>query len=105
MLNSAFFKRIVPFIITFAVGLFIASFFVSILPTFKFKRDHNRCGKRSEVRKLRYENERLRMENQRLQQRAETTERMMLLEEAVPPPPPIAPRAVEIPLVEAPRVR
>lgn len=104
MLNSAFFKRIIPFVLTFALGLFIASFFVSILPTFKFKKN-NRCGKRSEVRMLRYENERLRMEKQRLQQRLNESERMMLLEEAVPPPPPVAPRAVEMPLDEVPLTR
>jgi hypothetical protein len=105
MLNNAFFKRIIPFFLTFAFGLFIASFFVSVLPTFQFKKNHNRCGKRSEVRKLRYENERLRLENQRLQQRTEANERIMLLKEAVPPPPPIPPRIVEMPLDEAPRVR
>jgi hypothetical protein len=87
MLNNAFFKRIIPFFLTFAAGLLVASFFVSIAPTFKFKK--NRCGKRHELRNLRYENERLRLENQRLQQRVEITEKMMLLEEAVPPPPPL----------------
>lgn len=104
MLNKAFFKRIVPFFLTFALGLFVASFFVSIAPTFKSKWKKNRCGKRHEFRMLRYENERLQLENQRLQQRLGEREKMMLLEESVPPPPPVAPRVVEVPLVEAPKV-
>lgn len=92
MLNKALFKRIVPFILTFAAGLFIASFFVNVIPSFKVKKN-NRCGKRQEVRILKYERERLQLENQRLKQRLEETERMMLLEEPVPPPPPLAPLA------------
>lgn len=86
MLNNTFFKRIIPFVITLAVGLFIASFFVSIAPTFKSKK--NRCGKRHEMKNLRYENDRLRFENQRLQQKINETESMILLEAPIAPPPP-----------------
>jgi hypothetical protein len=86
MLNQAFFKRVLPFIITLAAGLLVASFFVSLAPTFKFKK--NRCGKRSEMRMLKYEKERLELENKRLKQRLEESERMILIDEVVPPPPP-----------------
>lgn len=87
MLNSAFFKRIVPFILTFALGLFVASFFVSISPNFNFKRKRPPCRPK-EMQVLRYENERLRLENQRLQERLNTSQ--ILLDEPVPPPPPSA---------------
>ncbi len=86
MLNKAFFNRVIPFILTFAVGLLVASFFVSVVPSFKFKK--NRCGKRHEMRNLSYENNRLRLENQRLQRKLDVTESMILLEAPVPPPPP-----------------
>ena len=40
MCCKGFFKRIVPFFLTFAVGLFIASFFVTIAaPNFQFRRN------------------------------------------------------------------
>ena len=51
-------KRIVPFLITFAAGLFIASFFVTIAtPSFNFRRGPGRYG---EMRRLRNENQDLR---------------------------------------------
>jgi hypothetical protein len=86
MLNQAFFKRIIPFVIALALGLFAASFFISLAPNFRFK--NNRCGKSREVRMLRYEKERLELENKRLKQRLEDSERMILIDEVVPPPPP-----------------
>lgn len=95
MLNKAFFQRIIPFILTFALGLFIASFFISVTPTFKYRK--NKCCKRSEVKRLQYENERLRLENQRLQQRIESTEKIILLDE----PPPM-PRIAEVPMHTVP---
>ena len=104
MLNKAFFKRIIPFLLTFALGLFVASFFVSIAPNFKFKKKRPPCRPK-ESRMLRFENERLRMENQRLQQRLGERERIILLEDSVPPPPPMAPRVMEMPLDEAPMNR
>ncbi len=85
MLNQAFFKRIIPFILTFALGLFIASFFVSIAPNFQFKRN-SRSNMKKEMQKLRYENERLRFEVERLKiQNLEETDKMLLLEAPVPP--------------------
>lgn len=61
--NKGFIKRILPFFATFAVGVFIASFFVTIKgPGF------SRGGKcRHEARRLMMENEALRNENLRLQ--------------------------------------
>lgn len=58
-------KRIVPFLLTFILGLLIASFFVSIaLPNFEgFRR--NRMT-RQQCWELRIENDRLRRENIRL---------------------------------------
>lgn len=58
-------KRIIPFALTFAAGLFIASFFVSIaLPEANWK---SRRGKRfQEFQQLRIENENLRQEKLRL---------------------------------------
>jgi hypothetical protein len=93
-----FSKRIIPFILTFAVGLLIASFFVSITPSFKFRKA--RFNQRKEMQQLRYENERLELENQRLQQKLEEREKMFLLEAPVPPPPPPAPvQELEVPKI------
>ena len=54
MLYTGFFKRIIPFVLTFAAGLFIASFFVSIAaPSFskwRESRRSNRCRDRHELR-------------------------------------------------------
>lgn len=99
MLNRAFFKRIIPFLLTFALGLFIASFFVSITPNLQFKRGC--CGRRNDMRQLKYENERLRLENQRLQEKLDSTDKMILLEAPVPPPAPSV-RVIEMPMDTVP---
>ncbi|MFT3746308.1 MAG: hypothetical protein QM785_18710 [Pyrinomonadaceae bacterium] len=52
-----------PFFATFAIGLFIASFFVSITPNF---RSRGFGGRHKEMKRLRMENEMLRNENLRL---------------------------------------
>jgi hypothetical protein len=78
-------KRIIPFIATFAIGLIIASFFVNVIPSFKFKRSGHRS--RHELRK---ENERLRIENERLKAESE------IIREVVPM------RVEEMPNVELP---
>jgi hypothetical protein len=92
MLNRTFFKRIIPFILTFAVGLIIASFFVNIAPNFRFKKDS--CGKRHNVKMLKQENKRLRWENEQLRNnRMDQSQDMYLSDELVPPPPPMAPMA------------
>ncbi len=66
--NKGFIKRILPFFATFAFGVFIASFFVSIgSPNFR------RGGKcRNDAQRLRIENEELRNENLRLRNEMES---------------------------------
>ncbi len=89
-------KRVAPFLLTFAVGLFIASFFVSVAaPNFQFRRGgFNRH--REMDRQMRLENDRLRQENERLKNRLnEIEKRDWVLNDnidlPVPPPPPVVP--------------
>lgn len=56
-------KRAIPFFATFASGLFVASFFVSISPRFE-GHERGRCHR--EMWEMRIENEELREQNQRL---------------------------------------
>ncbi len=97
-------KRIAPFFMTFALGLFIASFFVSIaMPNLRFNRNWKKH--REYHRQMEFENRQLKAENCRL--RKEASERRshrkarrhldsgaVGINELVPPPPPIpvAPR-------------
>jgi len=60
MFYTGLFKRIIPFVLTFAAGLLLASFFVSITPNFKSWRSDRRGGKCHEKRQLWIENESLR---------------------------------------------
>jgi len=104
MSSTAFFKRILPFVAAFAVGVFIASFFVTISgPRFGKRGPGNRHG---EVRRLRMEVERLQMDNDRLREQIEALNGTSLdpaysipaipqrLGEVPPPPPmPAAPKA------------
>lgn len=70
MCCKGFIKRVFPFFLTFAVGLFIASFFVTIVaPSFQFrnrgwKRNHKQYDRQreAEIQQLRQEN--LRLKNQ-----------------------------------------
>ena len=95
MCSKGFVKRFVPFFLTFALGLFVASFFVSIaLPKFQFKKrswgEHQRYHQ-----KIEFENQQLREENLRLKREladkndADFTNLDLNLN--VPPPPPHAP--------------
>lgn len=60
MCSKGLFKRLVPFFLTFAVGLFIASFFVNISgPRFGFG---NRARRFHEMQQLRIERDQLRDE-------------------------------------------
>ena len=87
-------KRVAPFALTFAVGLFIASFFVTVAaPNFQFRRGfskHQQYHLRIES-----ENRQLREENNRLKNRlAEMEKRDWVLErnlDVPPPPPPVMP--------------
>jgi hypothetical protein len=89
------FKRVVPFLITFALGLFVASFFVSLaFPSFPASR---RQMKMRECHRVQMNYEELQQENQRLRDElAEARAKMVRdfesdIRLAVPPPPPIAP--------------
>lgn len=100
-------KRIAPFFITLAFGLFVASFFVSIaLPNFRINRG-SRWRHREYDRQLRLEVQQLREENLRLKQQDGLEIRTVIVERPnsefkskvdrmVPPPPPmpVAPRPV-----------
>jgi hypothetical protein len=96
MLLKGVLTRVLPFFLTFAAGLFIASFFISIAtPSFNLPRRENRCR---ETRQLRTELERVRRENTELRRQldeagmnAEWT-KTPEFEPSAPPPPPPAPR-------------
>lgn len=98
-------KRIVPFFLTFAAGLFIASFFVTIAtPNFSgFRRGSDRYREmqrlRTENQELRRTNFELRNQNEELRKNSskaviETVDEFPIFETNVPlpPPPPKAPR-------------
>src|SRR5215216_6750340 len=86
-------KRVAPFFLTFAVGLFIASFFVTVAaPNFQFRRGFNK--RQQYHRQMESEIQQLRDENNRLKNRlAEAENRDWVLERDlnVPPPPPVPP--------------
>ena len=107
MCYTGLFKRIVPFALTFAGGLFIASFFVSIaLPEGNW-RSRRGFNKRQEIQRLQLENENLRDKNLRLQMEIDEMRRTAQDWDAVgeapmvppvnfelhhPPPPPKRPK-------------
>jgi hypothetical protein len=68
--SKGFIRRILPFFATFAVGIFIASFFVTIGPRGNWG-GRGKC--RHDVRQLRIENEELRNENLRLKNERSTS--------------------------------
>ncbi len=75
MSGMGFIKKVVPFFLTFAIGLFIASFFVSIaVPNFKVP---NRSWKRHQQyhQRIESENQRLRELNLRLEKEIAIAER------------------------------
>lgn len=104
--SKGFILRVLPFVTTFAVGLFIASFFVNVgAPGFNGRR-----GKFHEMKRLRIENQELRNENLRLRNDLENLQwnsgeirhgsrtwsgpEVNRLAELPPPPPaPAAPRS------------
>ena len=78
-------KRFVPFLLTFAAGLFIASFFVSIAaPSFQFK---NRSWKQRENYQLKQENQWLRQRNEQLEREKNRSISEFEMNLDVPPPP------------------
>ena len=100
-----FAKRFVPFLLTFAAGLVVASFFVAVgTPGFKF----NRESRHQKSRYLKTENERLRKENERLKRELadkalNEPEFNILLEVPPPPMPPMPPPPPKPPF--APRLQ
>jgi hypothetical protein len=63
------FKRIVPFALALIIGLFLASFFVTLVPSFRANRGHGFRQWKMEYRDLKLENERLKAENEELKER------------------------------------
>lgn len=89
---KSFIKRFVPFFLTFAFGLLVASFFVSVAaPSLNFKRE----GRHGKYYRMKCENDRLRRENQMLERRLAERRAMetefMNLEVPPPPMPPMPP--------------
>ena len=90
-------KRIIPFFLTFAVGLFVASFFVTIAaPSFNSKRSYRKYRKHHQ---LRMENRRLKRTNCQMRKQLAERENQLRIRESfetefqndfdVPPPPPL----------------
>jgi|GEM_PF-2473619 len=99
MRSSVLVKRVLPFILALSAGLFVASFFVDIMPRFNV-RDH-RIERCRQLQQLRIENSDLRRQNQDLRDENEILRRSnpMSLKHIprgewntsrfeVPPPPP-----------------
>ena len=72
---KGFVIRMLPFVGTFALGLFVASFFVSIVPLSSGNSCQTRRGRFHEMKQLRLENEDLRNENLRLRNEMENFDR------------------------------
>lgn len=98
MLYLGLLKRIVPFILTFAAGLFLASFFVSIVPSFNSRdsrswRSNERWSKCQELREAREENRRLREELEAVKSRMNWDVNVPTVDldipDVPPPPPPV----------------
>ena len=68
---KGFIVRLLPFVGTFALGLFVASFFVNI----GAMSGNNRRGRFHEMKRLQMENEDLRNENLRLRNELESIDR------------------------------
>ena len=100
MLFLGVLKRVVPFFLTFAAGLFIASFFISIAkPSFNFPR---KSVKHREIHRLRDENRELKRSNRELRRQMKEMRKNTELRfendsdlpNFEPPPPPPPPRVV-----------
>jgi hypothetical protein len=85
-------KRVVPFILTFVLGLAIASIFVNIAPGFKVERGDKHRNHHEIISELELDNDQLRKENRCLKNKAVKEVDEFVFEDAVPPPMPIEPR-------------
>ncbi len=98
MLYIGLFKRIIPFVLTFTAGLFIASFFVSIVPNFSNWRESRRANHCREHNKMRLTIADLERENKELKRRVAESETFLNavppveLKEHRPPAPPKRPK-------------
>lgn len=95
MCNKGFVKRIVPFFLTFAVGLFIASFFVTVAaPNFRFNsgsRRHREYHQRMESENQRLKQENFRLKKELVEREDSTNLTFENLEVPAPPMPPMPP--------------
>lgn len=102
---KGFLKRALPFLLTFAVGLAVASLFVSVAaPNFNFKKQRNhRCREFRENSRLRTELDNLRRDNESLKRQLADAENEVKtiyikpdfdsdIDVPPPPPPPTAPK-------------
>lgn len=62
------FKRIIPFVLALMLGLFVASFFVNLVPSLRVGRFNRFHRMKAEFRDLKMENERLKAEIEELKQ-------------------------------------
>jgi hypothetical protein len=88
---KGFLKRVLPFFLTFSLGLLVASFFVSVAaPSFNFKKRNHRCREYRENSRLQMENQSLREDNEALRRelRENDLKTVPAFELDVPPPPP-----------------
>jgi hypothetical protein len=105
MCCKGFIKRVVPFFLTFAVGLFIASFFVTIAaPTFQFtnrswRKNHRQYDRQREADIQRLREENMHLKNQLLDKNSENVD-FQELKYSVPPPMPPAPPAPPVVRIE-----
>ncbi len=101
MLYSDILKRVIPFILTFALSLFVVSFFVDITPGFTKKREIRKMRRAERIRILN-EYPQLKAENERLRQALGNTQcgpdrefnaaDLEIRELDMPPLPPAVPR-------------
>lgn len=98
MCCKGFMKRVVPFFLTFAAGLFIASFFVTIAaPKFQFKnrgwkQNHRQYDRQREIEIQQLREENFRLKNEAFEKSLNNVD-FQELRYAVPPPPPPMPPA------------
>lgn len=96
MCGKVFIKRVLPFFLTFSVGLFIASFFVTIAaPTFQFNRGwrkHQQYHRMMESQIQRVNEENVRLKKQLADKETEnSSDQDFDLNSAVPPPTMLSP--------------
>jgi len=101
-------KRIVPFVAALVIGLFVASFFVSLsAPSVRVERSWKK-SKHRDYHRLKRQNRCLKRENRRLKRERRKIERLEGEFDSVmelvppPPPPPMAPEPPVAPLAPPP---